>query len=216
MTCWWLRQHFNRKNVAMSTADHPGSKVEQMLTPRSIYDRLEDAGEQSLFDAFRNARFVEGLLHLNTDPVSTRWPGVVPRFSLSLPASYFVLVPGAGNRHKRWSTEHFAQAARHFSLNYGLTPVICGSPGDRPDTEPLYSAMDGTAIDLTGRTTLIDLLAVLQGARFLISVDTGAVHLATAVGCPVFGLFSGFHYGRFMRHIQDNSLRASLPFIRMK
>ncbi|GGB06275.1 glycosyltransferase family 9 protein [Puia dinghuensis] len=192
-------------NIAMKTTDLPASAIERRLTPRRLYHRLEDAGEETVFDAIRNARFIYGILGMNPDPVTTRLAASVPPTNISLPRAYFVVVPGAGNRKKRWPTENFVAVARHLSLQYGLTPVICGSAADRQDTEPLSTALsgtaidlaDGSAIDLTGRTSLVGLLAVLKGAHCLISVDTGAVHLAAAVGCPVFGLFSGFHYGRF-------------------
>jgi ADP-heptose:LPS heptosyltransferase len=43
----------------------------------------------------------------------------------------------------------------------------------------------------------VQFLAVLREAGCLLSVDTGAIHLAAAVQCPVFALFSGLFYGRF-------------------
>jgi ADP-heptose:LPS heptosyltransferase len=55
----------------------------------------------------------------------------------------------------------------------------------------------GPVKNLSGETSLLEMLDILKGAKFLLAVDTGAVHLAAAVGCPVIGLFSGKSYGRF-------------------
>jgi len=184
-------------NIAMQTADLPVSRLERSLTPARLYACLRDAGGGSVFDAIRNSRFIHDLLGMSPEPVSTRLnTGLLPAHFL-LPRPYFVLVPGSGHPDKRWPPACFAVVARAVARQYGLNPVICGSPADRQETKALYTVLGDLATDLTGRTSLVDLLAVLKGAHCLISVDTGAVHLAAAVGCPVFGLFSGFHYGRF-------------------
>ena len=46
-------------------------------------------------------------------------------------------------------------------------------------------------------------MQLLKAATFTLSVDTGSVHLAAAVGCPVIGLYSGKHYGRFAPYPKD-------------
>lgn len=187
-------------NIAMKSPRSSVGGIERLLTPACIYHRLVDAGGEELFDGMRNARFISKLFDMGGEPaVSTRLNGhlVEARPEWSLPAGFFAVVPGSGNPNKRWPTAYFAETAGYVIRHYGLTPVICGGAGDREVTAPLCAALNGAAVDLTGRTSLPELLAVLQKARFLISIDTGAVHLAAAVGCPVFGLFSGFHYGRF-------------------
>ena len=195
-------------NIAMKAPRFAVRGLERMLTPGGIYHRLVEAGGEGLFDGVRNARFIGSILDAGTGsaaaeeagyPVSTRLSGQLPepRPEWALPAAFFVVVPGSGNPNKWWPTEYFAETTRYVRRQHGLTPVICGGGADREVTASLCAALDGTAIDLTERTSLPELLAVLRMARFLIAIDTGAVHLAAAVGCPVFGLFSGFHYGRF-------------------
>jgi ADP-heptose:LPS heptosyltransferase len=55
----------------------------------------------------------------------------------------------------------------------------------------------GNVTDLTGATGLPQLLTILRGAQWLVTVDTGSVHLAAAVGCTVTAIFNGSQYGRF-------------------
>jgi hypothetical protein len=187
-------------NIAMKTKWSPMGSVERMLTPSRIYNRLVDVGGDRLFEAVRNARFVDAILAPDKGPaVSTRINGHFPdvRPEWSLPSAFFLVIPGSGNPHKRWPTEYFAETVQYVMRHYGLTPVVCGGAGDREVTSSLCDALRGVAVNLTGATSLPELVTVLRMARFLISIDTGAVHLAAAVGCPVFALFSGFHYGRF-------------------
>jgi ADP-heptose:LPS heptosyltransferase len=184
--------------VGMACIDQLVSGYERWLTPRHLYTRLiGDTGERTLFDASRNTRFVEQLLGLQAVPVSTAIEAPGEELPFSLPAGYVVIFPGAGNPDKRWSSTSFSTVAKHMVDRYGLLPVVCGSPTDAADTRGFIEVYGGPVVDLTGKTTLIQMLTVLKQAACLISVDTGAVHLAAAVQCPVFALYSGLHYGRF-------------------
>ena len=195
-------------SIAMKTSAGWQTKMERMLTPGHIYRRLEDAGDETLFDAQRNARFIGQLLGRKPEPVAVRLPttSLLP-IPVSLPHDYFVVFPGAGNKEKRWPAVNFIAVARHITRTYNFTPVICGSSGDRPETNPIAQALGGSALDLTGRTTIPEFVAVLRDARCLVSIDTSAVHLAAAAGCPVFGLFSGYHFGRFAPYPPETGLR---------
>jgi ADP-heptose:LPS heptosyltransferase len=173
------------------------TSYERRLTPRHIYTRLEDCGGENLFDAIRNARFVERLLQRPVQPVSISIDVRADIGSLGLPPAYFVVFPGSGVPQKKWPAASFSAVARHLADRCGLFPVVCGSGADRADCNEFIREYGAPVLDLTARTTLPQLLAVLKGATCLISVDTGSVHLAAAVGCPVFALYSGLHYGRF-------------------
>ena len=104
---------------------------------------------------------------------------------------------GAGNPERKWGVEKFMQAAEFITENYGLVPVLCGGPDDSIDAEEFVNKYKKNVVNLAGKTTLLQLMELLNRAEFLISVDTGALHIAAAVNCMVFGLYSGKFYGRF-------------------
>jgi ADP-heptose:LPS heptosyltransferase len=183
--------------IAMCHESRLASSYERWLTPKRTYTRLEDGGPDTLFDAIRNARFVERLLGLPPQPISTAIPVRADVGAFGLPHRYFVIFPGSGVPVKKWPAANFAAVARHLAGTYDLIPVVCGSAADAADTAEFIRLYRGPVVDLTARTSLPQLLSVLYGARCLVSVDTGSVHLAAAVGCPVFALYSGSHYGRF-------------------
>jgi len=186
------------ERIAMAHNDRHTTLAERRLSPRNVYTVLIAGGEDRLFDACRNARFIGQLLQLPAaPPASTRLACTEDISWRKLPAGYFVVFPGSGIPSKKWPPAAFAAVARHVKNTYGLEPVVCGGPGDRADADRFMAAYGGPVIDLAGQTSLLQFLAVLSGSRFLVSVDTGSVHLAAAVGCPVFALFSGLHYGRF-------------------
>ena len=131
-------------------------------------------------------------------------PGA-PRWDLALPAEALawveqaiagdrplLAVNGCASRAVRdWQPERYAAVARHAMDTHGLQVVLCGGPAERERamSRAIGQALGRPVIDLVGRTTLAQLLAVLKRSTALISPDSGPVHLATAVGVPVIGLY---------------------------
>ncbi|MBQ7694679.1 MAG: glycosyltransferase family 9 protein [Lentisphaeria bacterium] len=106
-----------------------------------------------------------------------------------LPERFLVLVPGA-----RWETKVFPPAFFAAAVNEarrslpGLTAVIAGAASDRPLAAAIAEKLPG-AVDLTGRTSLLQLAGVMQRAAAVLTNDSGPMHVAALVGTRVFALF---------------------------
>ncbi|MEX2528482.1 MAG: glycosyltransferase family 9 protein [Gemmatimonadota bacterium] len=79
---------------------------------------------------------------------------------------------------------------------------LLGSPAERAMNTQVAQAVAqaGNVVHLqdhTGATTLRELAAALTHVDVLLSQETGALHLATALGTPTVGLLGGGHHGRF-------------------
>jgi heptosyltransferase-2 len=104
------------------------------------------------------------------------------------------IAPGAAyGKAKQWLPDHFARLAVMLSSARGAQCVLVGSAADAEATaliRTLAGAEAGASlIDLAGATTLETLAGVLTLARVCVSNDSGAMHLAAAVGAPVTALF---------------------------
>jgi heptosyltransferase-2 len=104
-----------------------------------------------------------------------------------------VLAPGAAyGTAKRWIPSSVAALVTDL-VREGMTCVLVGSRADAPTTTQIREAVDGGrcphVIDLAGVTTLEVLAATLSLARVCVCNDSGAMHLAAAVGTPVVALF---------------------------
>jgi ADP-heptose:LPS heptosyltransferase len=77
------------------------------------------------------------------------------------------------------------------SLARETPAVLTGGPAERSLCETVLAMAGGHAINLAGETTLGGFAAVLRGARIVITNDTGASHLAVAVGTPSVTISSG-------------------------
>jgi heptosyltransferase-2 len=100
------------------------------------------------------------------------------------------LCPGAEyGGAKRWPAEYFAEVARHY-ITQGGQVVLLGSAKDAPVTAQIVAAVNSPAcIDLAGKTSLQEVLALLAQANQVVSNDSGLMHVAAAVGVPVIALY---------------------------
>jgi lipopolysaccharide heptosyltransferase I len=94
---------------------------------------------------------------------------------------------GVGSRWptKRWVPEHFAELARRAQGRFGGTALFLGGGDETALAGAVRARLAGPARDLTGRTTLPQLAAVLERVDVLLANDTGPLHLAAALGRPV-------------------------------
>ena len=90
---------------------------------------------------------------------------------------------------KRWPAVRFAAVADALVASRGVRILLLGSEGERPVLEQVTRHMRSPVVNLAGRTDLLALLGVLGRARLLVSNDTGAMHVAAAVGTPVLAIF---------------------------
>jgi ADP-heptose:LPS heptosyltransferase len=104
-------------------------------------------------------------------------------------AGYAVLGPGASRRqaYKRPPASLFAAAARAL-VSLGIVPIVASGPGEDDDAVRVIEASEGAA-HRSPSTGLLTLAALLAGARVFVGGDSGPLHLACGVGCPVVGLY---------------------------
>jgi lipopolysaccharide heptosyltransferase II len=95
-----------------------------------------------------------------------------------------VLMPGANWITKRWPAEHFAALVEPLKERFGLSSVIAGGK----DAAEVAGQIPG-AIDLTNKTTIPQLVALLERADLVIANDSGPMHIAAALNRPLVTLF---------------------------
>ncbi|MGE3821664.1 MAG: glycosyltransferase family 9 protein [Isosphaeraceae bacterium] len=108
-----------------------------------------------------------------------------------LPRPRLAVNLGARWETKRWPPEHFAELARRASATRGARLVALGAPEDRPFVEEFIRRVDPIPVlDLCGRLTLPTLAAVCREVDVVLSNDTGPLHLASAAGVRVVGVYT--------------------------
>ncbi|MEN8134418.1 MAG: glycosyltransferase family 9 protein [Thermodesulfobacteriota bacterium] len=89
---------------------------------------------------------------------------------------------------KLWFNERFSVIADRL-LERGCSVVFTGSQADRVEIDRIIAGMNGKAVNLAGKTSLLSLAALYQGAKVVLSTDTGPMHIAAAVGTPLVAIF---------------------------
>jgi len=111
----------------------------------------------------------------------------VPSVDFKLEVPFIVINPTARWSSKMWFKEKWTALAKAL-LRLGYKVVFTGTKRDKGYVDAICSNCP-SVINLAGKTDLKTLISLYQQSHLTISVDTGTMHLAAAVGSPVIALF---------------------------
>jgi len=110
----------------------------------------------------------------------------------TIPAQQRVLLisPCSSHPARNWRADRYAAVADYAAQKHGMAVVLSGGPSALEASlgEAIEAAMQTEAINLIGKDTLPQLVALLNRADLVISPDSGPSHLANAVATPVIAL----------------------------
>lgn len=101
---------------------------------------------------------------------------------------------GAGASYgsaKCWPPDRFAKALNALLSHTGADAdiILFGTPSELPVSAAIASELQRAPINLTGKTSIADLPALLSQCHLFLGNDSGAMHVAAAVGLPVVAVF---------------------------
>ena len=99
---------------------------------------------------------------------------------------------GAGASYgsaKCWPPERFAAALNNFLSGKEVDVVLFGTGAEAAVSTAIARTLRRAPIDLTGKTPIADLPALLSQCNLFLGNDSGAMHVAAAVGLPVVAIF---------------------------
>jgi lipopolysaccharide heptosyltransferase II len=128
---------------------------------------------------------------------------------------WIALQPGARWLNKRWPVEHFAELVRMLAGRFAdVRFVILGAQADRELGERIVREASARCLDLTGRTTLLEMVEWTRLCELMITNDTGPMHVAAALDKPVVALFGPTEPRRTGPYGQiDQVLQHDLPCV---
>lgn len=101
------------------------------------------------------------------------------------------LQPGASEQRKQWGNARFARLSRLLVERMSAKVLLCGSPDEAPHSAQICAEAGVPVISATGRTDIAQLAGLIRRSSLLITNDTGTMHIAAAVRCPVIDLSTG-------------------------
>ncbi|KAF0143748.1 MAG: heptosyltransferase I [Nitrospirae bacterium] len=98
---------------------------------------------------------------------------------------YAVIVPGARWRTKKWPSERFGELASILPVK----ALVVGGKSDIDISNRVAAGSKGNAMSVAGMTSIKELVDLMRKAKFVVSNDSGPMHIAAALGVPVFAIF---------------------------
>ena len=147
-------------------------------------------------ELLRRAGFIDRLhpierIGIRVDPASLdRAEDMLRRAGARAGAFRVALAPGAAfGSAKCWPPARFAELAGRWIADFDADVILFGTSSDRVVAEKIAAAMRRPPVMLVGQTPIRDLPALLASCRLFVGNDSGATHVAAAVGLPVVGIY---------------------------
>jgi len=167
--------------IVGASVDFAGTLLDQRLRPgENLPEDLPEPRRALAVARTAGFRLPQGAsdhLAVRTPPDASALTGTGP---------YVVVHPGASAPARTWPAASAAAAVAALA-DLGVRVVVTGGPAE---TALTAAAAAGRAVDLGGRTDLATLSGVLADAAVVVATNTGAAHLAAAVGTPVASVYS--------------------------
>jgi len=130
-------------------------------------------------------------------PIKTKPPALTVATELlsKLPQSQPIIAinPMASKEERNWPIDHYVKTISLLNQKLKVSFVLTGGPSKK-EIETSESILKYSSskdiLNLTGKTSVTELLAILEKATLLIAPDTGPVHMARIVNAPVVGLYA--------------------------
>jgi len=132
-------------------------------------------------------------------PKSTREAADELLSAHTIKRDFIVFHPGSARAEKFWNARRWADVINHAAENHDVDLVLTGgsSPLEQTHISDIKSKVRRQIVDLSGKTDLLTLAALIGKARLLITVDSAPMHLASASRTPqviLFGPTNPFHW----------------------
>lgn len=125
--------------------------------------------------------------------------------------NYVVLITGSAHASKCWPVEKFAALADRISDRFGAGIIAAGVAAEKPTVARLVELAGAPVVDLAGCTNIGTLIALLAGARLVVSNDTGPAHIACALDVPVIIIFGPTNPLRICPYAKPHAIAAVDP-----
>ena len=106
---------------------------------------------------------------------------------------------------KTWPKEYFVEVVKNLAEHYDAAFYIVGAPNDREYADEVIKAINLPVENFCGKTSLVDLAAIFKRSDLLITVDTGATHIAATTGVKMVTMYGCTSPDRW-HPINDNAI----------
>lgn len=119
------------------------------------------------------------------------------------PEPYVIVSPGSNDLRRNWPATRYVEVVRRLRDTFCISVVVCGGPSEKALGNQFVQEFGDAVINLAGKTSLLQLIALIRGATLVLTNDTGPAHLAVALAVPSVAIVGGGHFGRFLPYPEE-------------
>ncbi len=127
--------------------------------------------------------------HFNVEMASPVFPVSIPSQVLNADSPRIAYLPCSRWSTKNWPPAHFARLIRTVHAEVGGSAYLLGGQEDEAVCHGIQEQADIPLHNVCGKTSLVELGGYLKEMDLLVTVDSGPMHMAAALGTPVLALF---------------------------
>lgn len=149
---------------------------------------------------------------------------IIPSKSSNLSNMYCCVSAGIAKGHtyeyRAWEIDKYYELLNYVISHTKVDIVLTGSEDDKENNDKLFDMLKNNerVINLTGKTSFKEWIALLANAKFVIGNDSGYIHLSYALGVQAFVIAGYWDYGRFLPYVKHDDedavpidIRAAKP-----
>ena len=177
---------------------------------KKIYNNLIEINNRSIHILEHYFEFFNKIGNFEKNIKYEKLPSKKPK--LNLPNEYFIINPSASTEYKKWPVDRYAEIAKKIYKKIKIPLIICGTDTDKSVNEKLINFVKDSVeyIDLTGKTTVLEYIYLIQKSKYVVTNDTGSYHIAVISEVPVTIPSGQYTYDRFLIYDFKNYQR---PYI---
>ena len=176
------------------------------------YTKLIPGDKAPMMELKRNAEFIRGLGVKDFEshvPKIEKLLDLPPSLKIAKP--YCVIFPGAGWKSRMWPSAKYAELIRRISASSKWQVVLCGGHDEKIICERIIELSERNAVNLAGKTSLVELVEIIRNANLVVGNETSAIHIAAATDTPAVCILGGGHFERFLPYSPEITSYAALP-----
>lgn len=127
------------------------------------------------------------------------------KVTLKIPKDYYIVFPSASENIKKWDYEKYAQIIKKIYNKTKLPVLFCGTSIDLESVNSLINLIDVPFINIIGETSILEFIQIIKQAKFVITNDTGAYHIAINEEVPVAIIVGGYTFDGFVKYDFKNN-----------
>ena len=122
---------------------------------------------------------------------------------------YIALCVKAEFELKNWLPERWSELIKSIDRKYNIKIIITGVEKDQEYAQRIIDMSGVAVVNLCGKTSMIDLMAIYKLCKLFITTELGAAHLAAAINTPIVGVYCASSMEK-VRILSDNQAVGSV------